>query len=135
MRSIDLNNLFDIHTISSPALNVRLREHKKWLESLCTNGVQAELTQVDLSSHNLSGVDLRWAKLWGSNLNGLNLMTTRLDEADLRWSTFIGAQVGPGIIKAKSLWGSHWDISAAPWVMLHPQWLDDHENIFFHDTL
>lgn len=71
--------------------------HKKWLNGE-SDGVRAELRDVDLSEENLSGIDLQKAilrnvSLKSANLFGANFSMTDIIDSDLRYADLSNANL------------------------------------------
>jgi hypothetical protein len=81
-----------------------LRLHELWLQGR-PNGVNANLSGVDLSEADLSDADLRWvnlieADLRGAKLRGSNLSGAKLRGADLSHTEVLGFYLGEQFVWA-----------------------------------
>ena len=92
--------------ITGQDLQLILKEHRKWVQSVYMEGTGvdlrwADLNSADLSKANLRWADLRWANLVGAKLVGANLVLANLGDADLRWANLSEADLsGANLIQA-----------------------------------
>lgn len=109
---------FPLRKIQKEQLDSVLRAHQEWLETKGTKGKRASLCMFDLSGFDLQEADLRKADISCSNFDGVSIIGTRLEEADLqeailanlkgvKSSQFGGANVCGTILPD----GLNWDIS------------------------
>ena len=72
--------------ITSDKLEEVLYDHKLWLDTDGKQGKKADLSFTSFKNHNLSNLDLRYAKLNNSNFSGLSINNTDFRYADIKES-------------------------------------------------
>lgn len=80
--------------------------HKNWVKTEGGEGRIANLTEESLYGADLSGVDLRFAKMCGVNLENANLEGTNLMSADLRDSDLSGINLKGADLSGAKLSGA-----------------------------
>jgi uncharacterized protein YjbI with pentapeptide repeats len=88
-----------------------LEQHRVWVESDGTQGVQGhfagtDLTGMDLTAANLQGADLAKANLRGADLSMANLRNANLVEADLRDTNQLGTEFAGANLMGANLYGA-----------------------------
>ncbi|MEN0109229.1 MAG: pentapeptide repeat-containing protein, partial [Planctomycetota bacterium] len=82
-----------------------LGRHAKWLAGE-PHGVQANLSEANLSGANLRGANLSEANLSGANLRWADLSGANLREANLRWADLHGANLREANLRWADLHGA-----------------------------
>lgn len=75
-----------------------LIRHKKWINGE-TDGIRADLCDVNLSRVDMRGVDLRNASLSGADLSDVNLSGSDLRGADLSWARLVRADLSYALLR------------------------------------
>ena len=112
--------------ISKEELKTILEKHKLWLRQE-DGGEKANLSGSDLrwsnlSGSDLSGSDLRWSNLSGSDLSWSDLSGSDLSGSDLRWSNLSGSNLSGSDLSGSDLSGSNLSGSKG---------LDSAKNLFY----
>ena len=94
--------------IDEAELNKILSNHKLWLMNE-SNGIRANLSDIDLEYANLDGADLRDADLSGADLRGADLSGANLWYADLRGADLRDANLGCADLGYADLGGANLD--------------------------
>ena len=89
----------------------KLDQHRLWVESGGTQGVQgqfsgADLSGVDLTAANLQNAELQKASLRGADLSMANLRHANLVEADLRETNMLGTEFSGANLMGANLYGA-----------------------------
>jgi hypothetical protein len=88
-----------------------LEQHRLWVESGGTQGVEghfagADLAGMDLTAANLHGADLAKANLRGADLSMANFRNANLVEADLRDTNQLGTEFAGANLMGANLYGA-----------------------------
>ena len=107
--------------LSKRDFKVLLEKHGEWLESGGTQGIQADLTEVNLRGSDFNGANLDGAIFRGADLSGAilknvsfkgasflnaNLQRADLSNANLIGANLIGADLRRAILTEADLWGA-----------------------------